>query len=254
MSAVGRVRGKVAIVTGGGSGIGRAAARFLGREGAAVVVADVDAESGEATAGLVRAEGHAAVAITTDVARSADVRRLVDSTVERFGRLDVLVNNAYWARLDTPVVDTDEEDWDRTLAVTLKGVFLGCKYGIPAMVKNGGGSIVNTASTSGLVASMRFAAYIAAKGGVVQLTKSIALDYGKHGIRCNAVCPGLIDTPASAPALADPVRREWHQSQLLLGRIGTPEDVAWAIVYLASDESAFMTGHALVIDGGRLVS
>jgi NAD(P)-dependent dehydrogenase (short-subunit alcohol dehydrogenase family) len=254
MGPVGRVQGKVAIVTGAGSGIGRAAARFLAREGAAVVVADVNAESGEETARLVREEGHAAAAVATDVARAADVRRLVDTTVERFGRLDVLVNNAYWAKLDTPVVDTDEEDWDRTLAVTLKGVFLGCKYGIPAMIRGGGGSIVNTASTSGLVASLRFAAYIAAKGGVVQLTKSVALDYGKHGIRCNSVCPGLIDTPASAPALADPVRREWHRSQLLLGRIGTPEDVAWAIVYLASDESAFMTGHALVVDGGRLVS
>jgi NAD(P)-dependent dehydrogenase (short-subunit alcohol dehydrogenase family) len=251
---MGRVEGRVAIVTGGGSGIGRAAARFLAREGASVVIADINAATGEDTAGLLRAAGHEALSVPTDVACAEDVRRMVDATQTRFGRIDVLVNNAYWAKLDTPVVDTTEEDWDQTLAVTLKGAYLGCKFAIPVMTRTGGGSIVNIASTSGLVASLRFAAYIAAKGGMVQLTKSVALDYGAQGIRCNCVCPGLIDTPASAPALADPVRREWHRNQLLLGRIGTPEDVAWAVVYLASDESAFMTGHALVIDGGRLVS
>ncbi|HEV8310032.1 MAG TPA: glucose 1-dehydrogenase [Methylomirabilota bacterium] len=249
-----RVEGKVAIVTGAGSGIGRAAARLLAREGASVVVADIDPETGQDTVRLIREDGHPAVFVRTDVARAEDVRHMTETAVEHFGRLDVLHNNAYWAKLETPVVETEEGDWDRTLAVTLKGVFLGCKYAIPVMIRGGGGSIINTASTSGLVASLRFAAYIAAKGGVVQLTKSVALDYGRQGIRSNCICPGLIDTPASAPALADPVRREWHLNQLLVGRIGTPEDVAWAVVYLASDESAFMTGHALVIDGGRLVS
>jgi len=251
---VGRVEGKIAIVTGAGSGIGRATARLLAREGAAVVIADLNPDGGEETARQIREDGGSALFARTDVSRPEDVQQMVATTLDRFERLDILHNNAYWAPLYRPLVDTAEEEWDRTLDVTLKGVFLGCKYAIPPMIERGGGVIVNTASTAALAASPQFAAYMAAKGGVVALTRSVAMDYGASGIRCNAVCPGLIETPATAPVLADPERRQWLTSKLLVGRIGRPEDIAQAVVYLASDESSFMTGQTLVVDGGRLIA
>ena len=251
---MGRVEGKVAIVTGAGSGIGRATARLLAQEGAAVIVADVDPEGGEETVRQIREAGFPARSVPTDVARTEDAQRMVATAIEQFGRLDILHNNAYWAPLYRPLVDTTEEEWDRTVDVTLKGVFLGCKYAIPAMIERGGGVIVNTASTAALAGSPQFAAYMAAKGGVVQLTRSVAIDYGAVGIRANAVCPGLTETPATEPVLADPERRQWLTSKLLVGRIGRPIDIAWAVVYLASDESSFMTGQTLVVDGGRMIA
>jgi NAD(P)-dependent dehydrogenase (short-subunit alcohol dehydrogenase family) len=253
-AVTGRVRGKVAIVTGASSGIGRETARLLGEEGASVVVADIDEPGGLETVREIEADGAQAVFAPTDVSKPSDVAAMVAIATERFGRLDVLCNNAYWAPLNRPLVDTTDEEWDRTLAVTLTGVFLGCRAAIPVMVRGGGGVIVNTASTSGLTASPQFAAYMAAKGGVVQLTRSVAFDYGPQGIRCTAVCPGLIDTPATAPVLADPERRAWLESKLLVGRIGVPRDIAQAVLFLASDESSFMTGQMLVVDGGRMIS
>jgi NAD(P)-dependent dehydrogenase (short-subunit alcohol dehydrogenase family) len=251
---MGRVAGKVAIVTGAASGIGRATARLLAEEGAAVVVADVDAEGGEATARQIQEAGGEGAFVRTDVSEAGQVEQLVRAAVERFGGLDILHNNAYWAPLYRPLVETSDQEWERTIAVTLKGVFLGCKYAIPVMIERGGGSIVNTASTAALAASPQFAAYMAAKGGVVALTRSVAMDYGGQGIRCNAICPGLTETPATAPVLADPERRRWLESKLLVGRVGQPEDIARGVLYLCSDESSFMTGQTLVVDGGRLIS
>ena len=251
---MGRVEGKVAIVTGAASGIGRATARLLAREGARVVVADIDAPGGEATVQAIQAAGGEADFVAVDVSSAGQVAALVSRAVERFGRLDVLHNNAYWAPLNTTVVTTTEEQWQRTIDVTLKSVFLGCKYAIPAMVAGGGGSIVNTASTAALVASPQFAAYAAAKGGVVALTRSVAFDFGAQHIRCNAVCPGLTETPATAPVLADAQRRAWLTDKIVVGRIGQPDDIAAAVLYLASDESGYVTGQTLVVDGGRQIA
>lgn len=249
-----RFSGRVVIVTGSGSGIGRETALAFAREGAQVVVADIDPDGASGTVAEVDDAGGQATVCRVDVSDDESVREMVDLAVHTYGRLDVLHNNAYWAPLNRSVTETSLSEWDRTIAVTLTGVFLGCKHAIPAMIEGGGGAIVNTASVSALAASPRFGAYIAAKGGVVALTRSVAFDYGSAGIRCNAVAPGLIETPATVAVLADPERRAWLTSKILVGRAGQPSDIANAVLYLASDESAFMTGQTLVVDGGRLIS
>jgi NAD(P)-dependent dehydrogenase (short-subunit alcohol dehydrogenase family) len=250
----GQVDGKAAIVTGAASGIGRATALRLAREGATVVIGDVDEDGARETERLIVAAGGSALAVTCDVSSERDVAQLVDRAVEFAGRLDVLHNNAYWAPQNRPVVETTVEEWNRALAVSLTSVFLGCKYAIPVMAAGGGGSIVNTASTAALTALPRFAAYTAAKGGIVALTRSVALDYGSQGIRCNAVCPGLVQTPATVSLLADPERRRLYEQKQLLGRFGDPTDIASAVVYLASDDASYVTGQTLVVDGGRLIA
>lgn len=248
-----KLEGKTAIITGAGSGIGRATAVLFAKEGAKVVVADINPDGGEQTVRLIAEAGGTAIFVPVDVARARDVEAMIGQCLREYGGLNVLHNNAYWAPVDRPLVDTTEEEWDRTVDVTLKGVFLGCKYAIPEMVARGGGVIINTASTAGLAASPAFAAYMAAKGGVVQVTRSVALDYGP-GIRCNAIAPGIIETPATRDLLADPGVRQRMLSRCPVGRIGQPEDIARAALYLASDDSSFMTGHILVVDGGRLVT
>ncbi len=250
----GRFSGKVVVVTGSGSGIGRETALAFAREGAQVVVADIDTDGAARTVAAAEEAGRTAIVCRVDVSDDESVRGMVDLAVRTYGRLDVLHNNAYWAPLNRSVTETSLEEWDRTIAVTLTGVFLGCRHAIPAMIENGGGAIVNTASVAALAASPRFGAYVAAKGGVVALTRSVAFDYGAAGIRCNAVAPGLIETPATEAVLADPERRAWLTSKILVGRPGQPSDIANAVLYLASDESAFMTGQTLVVDGGRLIS
>ncbi|MFL4972751.1 MAG: SDR family oxidoreductase [Microvirga sp.] len=248
-----RLKGKVCIVTGGGSGIGRATCLLFAKEGARVVVADKRQQAAEGVAAEGAAAGATMLPTMMDVSRDDDAQRVVHQTVEAFGRLDVLVNNAGYGFAGT-VVDTDEEAWDDLMAVNVRGVYLCSKHAIPAMAKNGGGAIVNTASVVAAVGIRNRAAYCASKGAVAALTRAIAIDHVAEGIRCNAVAPGTIDTPyfdeilRKSPVAAD--SRKALEARQLLGRLGTPEEIAAGILFLASDESRFATGTILTIDGG----
>jgi NAD(P)-dependent dehydrogenase (short-subunit alcohol dehydrogenase family) len=252
---MGALDAKRALITGGASGIGRATALLFAREGAAVAVADLDDARAQAVARLIANEGWPALAIACDVSRAADCRRAVQETVDAFGGLDILFNNAGIIRR-ADVVDTTEEEWDRVMAVNVRSVFLMGKYAVPVMAAGGGGVIVNTASGWGLVGGRKAASYCASKAAVVNLTRAMALDHGAQQIRVNCICPGDTDTAmlrsearqlgvAEADFLAGAADRP-------LRRIGTPEDIARAVLYLASDASSFVTGTALVVDGGGL--
>jgi NAD(P)-dependent dehydrogenase (short-subunit alcohol dehydrogenase family) len=248
-----RLKDKIAVVTGGGSGIGRAAALLFAAEGAAVVVADVALTAAADVAEQARTIAGGAGAVQVDVSASDSVRAMVDSVIAEHGRIDVLVNNAGYGFAGS-VVDTAEEDWDRLIAVNLRGVYLGCKYVIPHMVAQGGGVIVNTASTGSLVGIRGRAAYCASKGAVAALTKSMAIDHAEQNIRVNAVCPGTIDSPYHDAIAAQAGDRTTFLRELaarqLMNRLGTPDEVAQAMLFLASDESSFVTGSLMVVDGG----
>jgi len=249
------LKDKVALITGGASGIGRATARLFAREGAAVAVVDLDEAGAQAVVQSIEDEGRRAIALCCDVSRAADCRRAVRETVTRLGGLDILFNNAGIIRRTT-VLDITEEEWDRVMAVNVKSIFLLSKYAIPVMAEAGGGVIVNTASGWGLVGGRNAVSYCASKGAVVNMMRAMALDHGAQNIRVNCVCPGDTDTAM----LRDEARQlSASEAEFLakaadrpLRRIGAPEDIAQAVLYLASDASAFVTGTALVVDGGGL--
>lgn len=244
-----RLKDKVAIVTGAGSGIGRAISLAFAKEGAKVVVADYKPEGAEETVKMITDSGGEAVFSLTDVSRADQIQAMIQSAGDKFGGLDVLVNNAGVA-LMADLASTTDEIWQKTIDVDLKGVFLGVKAAVPEMEKRGKGKIINTASIAGLVGFQGITAYCAAKGGVVNMTKEMALDLAPKKINVNAIAPGVIKTAMTADILKDPKMAEGMLVQTPIGRLGEPEDIAWAAVYLASEESDFVTGHTLVVDGG----
>lgn len=252
----GRVSGKVAIVTGSASGIGRVSAETLAREGARVVIADIDSEGAQAVADSIVEQGGQAIAVPVDVGEERQVISMVAATMQAFGALHVLHNNAAITspdhqRRDGNLLDLDVEVWDETLRVDLRGPMLGCKHAIPRMIESGGGSIINTTSNSALAGDLSLTAYAAAKGGLNTLTLSVATAFGKQGIRCNAVSPAHIESPSLASNVPAEVV-EMLRSQCLTPDLGKPQDVANLVLFLASEESSFVTGQILRVDGGAL--
>ena len=244
-----RLEGKVALITGGGSGMGKVASELFANEGANVVLTDVNDEAGEETAAAI---GDQARYVHADVSDEQEAEAMVAATTEAFGRLDILYNNAGIMPLgDGSVTDNDAEIWDTVLAVNVKGVAFGCKYGIPAMLASGGGSIINVASfVAWMGAATSQTAYTASKGAVLAMTREIAVEWARQGIRCNALCPGPIETPLLLALLSDEEKKQRRFVHIPMGRLGRAEELARAALFLASEDSSFMTGASLIVDGG----
>jgi 2-keto-3-deoxy-L-fuconate dehydrogenase len=244
---------RVAVITGAGSGIGRAMALLFAREGARILAADMNGDAAEETAGQIVASGGRCVRLKVDVTQPGQVRHMIERAQSEYGRIDILCNNAGIGST-TDVIACEPDEWDRVMTVNAKGVYLGCKYVLPHMIAQGGGVIINTASVAGMVGIVKRASYSASKGAVIALTRQVAIDFVQHGIRVNCLCPGTVDSPWVERLLARAEdrasARQALEARQPMGRLGTPEEVAAAALYLASDDAAFITGTGLVIDGG----
>jgi len=249
---MGRLDNKVALITGGASGMGMVASQLFSSEGAKVVLTDVSDNAGEQVAERIRAVGGEATYVHADVSSDADARAMVEAAVATYGSLTILYNNAgVMLGDDGSVHSTDEAVWERTLAINVMGVAHGCKYGIPAMIESGGGSVINVASfVAWMGAATSQTAYTASKGAVLAMTREMAVEYARKGVRCNALCPGPIDTPLLAELLSEPDRRQRRFVHIPMGRLGRAEELAKAALFLASDDSSYMTGTSLIVDGG----
>jgi len=248
-----RLEGKVALITGAGMGQGREGALLFAEHGARVVVADVNGDAAADTVRAIERAGGAAVAVAGDVSAERDVERMVGTAVERFGALHVLYNNAgvLWKDRDRSVLETSEENWDRVQAINLKGPFFVAKHGIPHLVRAGGGSVINVGSVSALCGfTLAQDSYTAAKGALISLTKSLAIQFARQNVRCNIIHPGIIETPMQAPYLKDPAKRKSFEDGIPLGRIAHPREIANVALFLASDESSYVTGAEICVDGG----
>ncbi|GIO62310.1 SDR family NAD(P)-dependent oxidoreductase [Paenibacillus cineris] len=246
---MGRVQGKVAIVTGAAGGMGKADAVLLAQEGAKVVVTDIQEDKIQAVVEEIKQQGGEAIGFRHNVTSEEEWQHIVDETVKAFGTIDVLVNNA-GISLAKSLVDTSMQDWDKVMSINLTGSFLGLKYVVPVMQRGGGGSIINISSIAGLTGSNGAGPYTASKGAVRMLTKAVAVDYGKDNIRCNSIHPGYIETPMTEGLFANDQMTVWFRSKTPLPRLGKPENIAAGVLFLASDESSFITGAELAIDGG----
>jgi NAD(P)-dependent dehydrogenase (short-subunit alcohol dehydrogenase family) len=247
----GKLVGKVALVTGGASGIGRATALAFARESAKLIIADMNEDGGHQTVHMITEQGGEATFIRTDVSRAVEVQALISQAVATYGRLDCAHNNAGISGGGHALTAEYAEDtWHQVIAINLTGVWLCMKYEIPQMLQQGSGAIVNTASVAGLIGGRGLAAYVASKHGVVGLTKTAALEYAQQGIRVNCVCPGVIQTPMTERGLSDPARRARIIASEPVGRVGTPEEIAEAVIWLCSDAASFVTGHTMTVDGG----
>ncbi len=247
-----RLENKVAIITGGGSGIGETAARLFSKEGAAVMLADINLQAARDVASSINAEGGRAAAIETDVTTGASAEQMVRATLENFGRVDILFNNAGNEAFGT-VIDTDEATWDKIFAVHVRGAFLCSKHAVPAMIEGKrGGAVINVSSVAGLIGLMKMSAYCAAKGAIIALTRQMAVDFAPHGIRVNCIAPGTTMTPLGKRLIQNdtPEMLERRLSRYPMHRFGEPEEIARAVLFLASDDSSYATGMCLTVDGG----